>query len=75
MLQNYKTYHLKKRKKKNWETLEKRLHKGKYILQSYQGGYVNIKSFVILILAFDQTNSPHQICIKYSAKFFGSLET
>ena len=31
---------------------------GKYLLQSYHGGYVNIKSFLIPIQAADKTNSP-----------------
>ena len=45
----------KERKRKE---LEKVLGKGKYILQSYQGSYVNIKLFLILILAVDKTSSP-----------------
>ena len=52
MLQNYKTYHLKKGKK-TWEQLENVPGK-----ESYQGGYVNIKLFLILILAVDKTDNP-----------------
>ena len=38
--------------------LEKVPGKKKYLLESYQGGYVNIKLFLILILAVNKTNSP-----------------
>ena len=45
MLQNYKTHHLKKGEEKNCEKLEKIPGKGKYLLQSCQGGYANIELF------------------------------
>ena len=51
MLQNYKTYHLNKGKK-NWEQLEN--VPGKEMLNYY----VNIKLFLILILAVDKTDNP-----------------
>ena len=41
MLQNYKTYHLKKSKEKNQKQLEKESDKEKYLLQSYQGGHIS----------------------------------
>ena len=53
MLQNYKTHHLKKGKEKNCEKLEKMPGKGKYLLQSCQGGYANIELFLILTLAVE----------------------
>ena len=45
----------KERKRK--ERAEKVPGKKKYVLQSYQGGYVNIKSFLTLILAVAKTDS------------------
>ena len=60
----------KERKRKELEQLQKVPGKEKYILQSYQGGYKNIKLFLILILAVDKTNSPWHTSIKNSAKFF-----
>ena len=55
MLQNYKTYHLKKSKEKNQKQLEKGSDKEKYLLQSYQGGHISKYIFQILILAIDET--------------------
>ena len=56
MLQICKTYHLKKEKEKNYEKLKKMQGKINYLFQSYQGGYVNIKLFLILIQAVDKTS-------------------
>ena len=50
-------FHLMRGKEKNWDKLENVPGKWKYLLQSYQGGYVNIKLFLILILALDKTNT------------------
>ena len=49
---------LKKGKKRIENKLEKVPWKEKYLLRSYEGGYVNIKLFLILILAVDKINSP-----------------
>ena len=47
----------KERKIKKLSKTIESSRQGKYLLQSYQGGYVNIKLFLILILAVDKTNS------------------
>ena len=64
MLKNYKTCHLKKGKEKNCEKMEKVPGKGKYLFQSYQGGYANIELFLILILAVESISYQQKLLCK-----------
>ena len=45
------------RKRKGLRKIREGAGKWKYLLQSYQGGYVNIKLFLALILTVDKTSS------------------